>query len=168
MQQVPPLGRSNALINSVCMTDALTSIRSVNNTDVITLGTRFGSLAAIMAAPPEQLATCPGIGPTKVKRIQEAFRAPFRRKTQPLRQPRIDEQLPGGGAEAIHPPAPVVVDPVAEEGHEEEEEEAEEVDVDEEGGSDEEAGAPRTAARAGLTDFLGPDSDDEELPSVLD
>jgi hypothetical protein len=62
----------------------------------------------------------------------------------------------------------VVVDPVAEEGHEEEEEEAEEVDVDEEGGSDEEAGAPRTAAGAGLTDFLGPDSDDEELPSVLD
>ena len=40
--------------------------------------------------------------------------------------------------------------------------------MDEEGGSDEEAGAPRTAAGAALTDFLGPDSDDEELPSVLD
>jgi NAD-dependent DNA ligase len=85
--------------------DALTSIRSVNNTDVITLGTKFGSLAAIMAATQEQLATCPGIGPAKVKRMQETFRAPFRRAAKPLRQPRIDEQL-GGGAGAEAPPVP--------------------------------------------------------------
>lgn len=47
---------------------ALTAVRSVNKTDAITLGTNFGSLAAIMRASKEDLSACPGIGPTKVRR----------------------------------------------------------------------------------------------------
>eukprot|EP00959_Pyramimonas_sp_CCMP1952_P093643 1959525-Pyramimonas_sp.AAC.1 len=44
----------------------LTVVRGVNKTDVHTLGSTFGSVAKMMAAPPEQLAACPGMGPTKV------------------------------------------------------------------------------------------------------
>uniref|UniRef100_A0ACD5TJ24 Uncharacterized protein n=1 Tax=Avena sativa TaxID=4498 RepID=A0ACD5TJ24_AVESA len=43
-------------------THALTSIRRVNKTDVITLGSSFGSLSRIMDASMEELARCPGIG----------------------------------------------------------------------------------------------------------
>ena len=134
--------------------DALTSIRSVNNTDVITLGTRFGSLAAIMAATPEQLATCPGIGPTKVQRIQETFRAPVRRAAQPLRLPRSDEQLGGGSAEPPVEPPPGAG-------------ETEDVEVAEEGG-DSEQGLP-PGPRDDVSFQLAPDdSEEDELPSVLD
>lgn len=138
-----------------------------------------------MAAAPEQLATCPGIGPTKVKRIQEAFRAPFRRQAAPLRQPRIDEHMAAGAG--VQPPvqgdagvdagpapmaAPEAAPPAGENPdageHEEAGDEAEERSADEEDqgeASDEEAARPR----ADMTDFLVPDdSDEEELPSVFD
>ena len=135
--------------------DALTSIRSVNNTDVITLGTKFGSLAAIMAATPDQLATCPGIGPTKVKRIQETFRAPFRRAAQPLRQPRIDDHL-GGGASAETPLEPP---PDA----------AAETEPETEDGGDEEQGVLPAPADDDTFQLVPDDElEDEEYPSVLD
>eukprot|EP00160_Parvularia_atlantis_P014381 Unigene3549_Nuclearia_a/m.10833 Unigene3549_Nuclearia_a/g.10833 ORF Unigene3549_Nuclearia_a/g.10833 Unigene3549_Nuclearia_a/m.10833 type:complete len:140 (+) Unigene3549_Nuclearia_a:432-851(+) len=69
-------GRANADFVSV-MTDALTSIRSVNKTDVVTLLTQFGSLKNIMNATKEQLALCPGFGEQKAKRLHDAFREPF-------------------------------------------------------------------------------------------
>lgn len=53
-------------------TSALTAVRGVNKTDVKTLGDRFGSLAAVMQAPAAELQACPGIGPTKAKRLFEA------------------------------------------------------------------------------------------------
>ena len=40
---------------------------------------RFGSIAAIFRAPAEELQACPGIGPTKARRLHEAFHQPFRR-----------------------------------------------------------------------------------------
>lgn len=45
---------------------ALTSVRGVNRTDVLTLASQFRSAAGIMRASSDQLAACPGIGPTKV------------------------------------------------------------------------------------------------------
>ncbi|XP_066386796.1 DNA excision repair protein ERCC-1-like isoform X3 [Miscanthus floridulus] len=48
------------------LTHALTSIRHVNKTDVVTLGSSFGSLSQIMNASMEELARCPGIGERKV------------------------------------------------------------------------------------------------------
>ncbi|RWW03768.1 hypothetical protein GW17_00033045 [Ensete ventricosum] len=48
------------------LTHVLTSIRHVNKTDVVTLGSAYGSLSHIMDASMEDLARCPGIGERKV------------------------------------------------------------------------------------------------------
>ncbi|KAH9688988.1 DNA excision repair protein ERCC-1 [Citrus sinensis] len=61
------------------LTHALTSVRSVNKTDVVTLGSTFGSLLHIMDASMEDLARCPGIGERKVKRLYDTFHEPFKR-----------------------------------------------------------------------------------------
>ncbi|KAI5658935.1 hypothetical protein M9H77_27728 [Catharanthus roseus] len=58
---------------------ALTAVRHVNKTDVVTLGSTFGSLANIMDASMEDLARCPGIGERKVKRLYDTFHEPFKR-----------------------------------------------------------------------------------------
>ncbi|OVA20651.1 DNA repair protein rad10 [Macleaya cordata] len=58
---------------------ALTTVRHVNKTDVVTLGSTFGSLSHIMDASMEDLARCPGIGERKVKRLYDTFHEPFRR-----------------------------------------------------------------------------------------
>ncbi|KAF8722339.1 hypothetical protein HU200_022630 [Digitaria exilis] len=60
-------------------THALTSIRHVNKTDVVTLGSSFGSLSQVMNASMEELARCPGIGERKVKRLHDTFHEPFKR-----------------------------------------------------------------------------------------
>ncbi|RAL49258.1 hypothetical protein DM860_017538 [Cuscuta australis] len=59
---------------------ALSSIRHVNKTDVVTLGSTFGSLSHIMDASMEDLARCPGIGDRKVKRLYDTFHEPFQRE----------------------------------------------------------------------------------------
>ncbi|KAH1037592.1 hypothetical protein GYH30_056775 [Glycine max] len=60
------------------LTHALTTVRHVNKTDVVTLGTTFGSLCNIMGASMEDLARCPGIGERKVKRLFDTFHEPFK------------------------------------------------------------------------------------------
>ncbi|KAA8536891.1 hypothetical protein F0562_029369 [Nyssa sinensis] len=61
------------------LTHALTTVRHVNKTDVVTLGSTFGSLSHIMDAAMEDLARCPGIGERKVKRLYDTFHEPFKR-----------------------------------------------------------------------------------------
>ncbi|EXB56542.1 DNA excision repair protein ERCC-1 [Morus notabilis] len=61
------------------LTHALTTVRHVNKTDVVTLGNAFGSLSHIMDASMEDLARCPGIGERKVKRLYDSFHEPFKR-----------------------------------------------------------------------------------------
>ncbi|TYK02347.1 DNA excision repair protein ERCC-1 [Cucumis melo var. makuwa] len=61
------------------LTHVLTSVRHVNKTDVVTLGTTFGSLSHIMDASMEDLARCPGIGERKVRRLYDTFHEPFKR-----------------------------------------------------------------------------------------
>lgn len=61
------------------LTSALMTVRHVNKTNVVTLGSTFGTLAATMGASMEELARCPGIGERKVKRLYDAFHEPFRR-----------------------------------------------------------------------------------------
>ncbi|KAL3655878.1 hypothetical protein CASFOL_000274 [Castilleja foliolosa] len=81
------------------LSHALTAVRHVNKTDVVTLGSTFGSLSHIMDASMEDLARCPGIGerkngailstsndkilctptPNRVKRLHDIFHEPFKR-----------------------------------------------------------------------------------------
>ncbi|CAE6491280.1 unnamed protein product [Rhizoctonia solani] len=56
---------------------ALTTVRGVNKTDVMTLKTNFGSFSNIVHATTEDMQLCPGFGPTKVRRLREAFNKPF-------------------------------------------------------------------------------------------
>ncbi|KAJ2501406.1 ssDNA endonuclease and repair protein rad10 [Coemansia sp. RSA 1972] len=55
----------------------LTSIRSVNKTDVLTLASNFKSVDKVAQATVEELAMCPGIGELKAQRIYKAFNDPF-------------------------------------------------------------------------------------------
>ncbi len=59
------------------VTQCLTQIRGVNRTDVLTLTARFGTLGEILQATEEELSSCPGLGPAKVKRLFDAFRSGF-------------------------------------------------------------------------------------------
>ncbi|XP_075581563.1 LOW QUALITY PROTEIN: DNA excision repair protein ERCC-1 [Pelecanus crispus] len=59
------------------MTDCLTSIKSVNKTDVLSLLNAFGSLAAMVDASREDLSLCPGVGPQKAKRLFDVLHEPF-------------------------------------------------------------------------------------------
>eukprot|EP00249_Psilotum_nudum_P012968 c24077_g1_i3 orf=69-1025(-) len=67
------------------LTGVLTTVRHVNRTDVMTLGSSFGTLSAIIGGSMEELARCPGIGEKKVRRLYDAFHEPFRRTSRQLR-----------------------------------------------------------------------------------
>ena len=45
--------------------------------DVLTLTTAFGTLREILQASEEDLSSCAGLGPTKVKRLYDAFHSDF-------------------------------------------------------------------------------------------
>ncbi|CAG09274.1 unnamed protein product, partial [Tetraodon nigroviridis] len=51
------------------VTDCLTTVKSINKTDAITLLSTFSSVEGIMNASKEDLVLCPGLGPQKVGRI---------------------------------------------------------------------------------------------------
>lgn len=57
--------------------EVLTTIRSINRRDVITLISRFQSLAGIMAASLADLQTCAGIAEKKARHLHEAFHKPL-------------------------------------------------------------------------------------------
>nr|CAG4638006.1 EOG090X0BTB [Chydorus sphaericus] len=61
------------------ISDALTSIKSVNRTDAITLLSNFRTLQNICEASEEDLSLCPGIGPQKAKRIYSILHQAFRK-----------------------------------------------------------------------------------------
>jgi len=61
------------------LTAALTTVRGVNKTDVKVMGDTFGSVAAMFQAEADELQACPGVGPTKARRLYEAFSEPFKK-----------------------------------------------------------------------------------------
>eukprot|EP01135_Chromosphaera_perkinsii_P003476 Nk52_evm2s245 gene=Nk52_evmTU2s245 len=61
-------------------TGALTSIRGVNKTDVLTLLSTFKTMKRLSEAQEEEMAVCPGMGPNKIKSLTEAFNQPFRKQ----------------------------------------------------------------------------------------
>uniref|UniRef100_A0A8D0DSV5 DNA excision repair protein ERCC-1 n=1 Tax=Salvator merianae TaxID=96440 RepID=A0A8D0DSV5_SALMN len=58
-------------------TDCLTSVKSVNKTDTLSLLSTFGSIANIIQASKEDLSLCPGIGPQKARRLFDVLHEPF-------------------------------------------------------------------------------------------
>ncbi|KAJ1659018.1 ssDNA endonuclease and repair protein rad10 [Dispira simplex] len=63
------------------LTDCLTSVRSVNKTDVVTLASNFDSFYNIVKATPQELSLCPGFGEQKTRRLRDAFTQPFVNKS---------------------------------------------------------------------------------------
>ena len=59
--------------------DALTSVKSVNKTDAVTLLSTFGSLENIVKASIEDLTLCPGFGPQKAQRLHKVLHQTFKR-----------------------------------------------------------------------------------------
>ncbi|XP_022536368.1 DNA excision repair protein ERCC-1 isoform X1 [Astyanax mexicanus] len=59
------------------VTDCLTTVKSVNKTDAITLLSAFSSLEGIINASKEELVLCPGLGPQKAKRLHDVLHQPF-------------------------------------------------------------------------------------------
>jgi len=59
--------------------EALTSIKAVNKTDAVTLLATFGTLAAVVAASPAELALCPGFGPNKAGKLHKVLHEQFKR-----------------------------------------------------------------------------------------
>eukprot|EP01038_Epipyxis_sp_PR26KG_P012260 gene12260-16440_t len=74
-------------------TRSLTSVRSINKTDVVTLLDVFGSFANICRANEEQLVLCPGLGEKKVKRLYQTLHEPFKRKKacEPRSESKVDD-----------------------------------------------------------------------------
>ncbi|KAL3876970.1 hypothetical protein ACJMK2_034742 [Sinanodonta woodiana] len=73
------------------LTDCLTTVKSVNKTDCMTLLSTFGSVEGMVAASKEDLSLCPGFGPQKAQRLFDVFHEPFlksnKRKTYKDKEP---------------------------------------------------------------------------------
>jgi DNA excision repair protein ERCC-1 len=63
--------------------ECMTSIKSVNKTDVVTLLSTFGTLKDTMDADVDELQLCPGFGAQKAERIRAVFHTPFKKKATP-------------------------------------------------------------------------------------
>ncbi|XP_047457026.1 DNA excision repair protein ERCC-1 [Mugil cephalus] len=59
------------------VTDSLTTVKSINKTDAITLLSTFSSVEGIISASKEELVLCPGLGPQKARRLYDVLHKPF-------------------------------------------------------------------------------------------
>ncbi|KAM6934051.1 DNA excision repair protein ERCC-1 [Xenentodon cancila] len=59
------------------ITDCLTTVKSINRTDAITLLSTFSSVEGIISASQEDLVLCPGLGPQKARRLHDVLHKPF-------------------------------------------------------------------------------------------
>lgn len=59
------------------VTDCLTTVKSINKTDAITLLSTFSSVEGIICASKEDLVLCPGLGPQKARRLYDVLHKPF-------------------------------------------------------------------------------------------
>ena len=59
------------------LVECLRAVRGVNTSDVVTLSAAFSTLRGIAEASEADLSLCPGVGPTKVQRLHDAFHKPF-------------------------------------------------------------------------------------------
>uniref|UniRef100_A0A3P8VNR5 DNA excision repair protein ERCC-1 n=2 Tax=Cynoglossus semilaevis TaxID=244447 RepID=A0A3P8VNR5_CYNSE len=59
------------------VTDCLTTVKSINKTDAITLLSTFSSIEGIVGASKDDLVLCPGLGPQKARRLYDVLHKPF-------------------------------------------------------------------------------------------
>uniref|UniRef100_A0A3B3Z6V3 DNA excision repair protein ERCC-1 n=1 Tax=Periophthalmus magnuspinnatus TaxID=409849 RepID=A0A3B3Z6V3_9GOBI len=59
------------------VTDCMTTVKSINKTDAITLLSTFSSVEGIINASKEDLVLCPGLGPQKARRLHDVLHKPF-------------------------------------------------------------------------------------------
>ncbi|XP_076602336.1 DNA excision repair protein ERCC-1 [Chaetodon auriga] len=59
------------------VTDCMTTVKSINKTDAITLLSTFSSVEGIISASKEDLVLCPGLGPQKARRLYDVLHKPF-------------------------------------------------------------------------------------------
>jgi len=59
------------------LTECFTTVKSINETDAVTLLSTFKTLDGVMKASKEDLSLCPGFGPQKAKRVHDIFQEPF-------------------------------------------------------------------------------------------
>lgn len=67
----------NFISNSSQVVNALTSIKSVNKTDAMTLLTNFGTFGNLVQASENKLNSCPGLGAKKAQKLVKVFNEPF-------------------------------------------------------------------------------------------
>jgi DNA excision repair protein ERCC-1 len=76
--------------------DYLTACKPVNKTDSQQLLAHFSSIRALAgAASPDELALCPGLGPTKVQRLWDAFHKPFSKRGAKERKKKKEQEAAG-------------------------------------------------------------------------
>ena len=63
-----------------CFSTALTAVRPINKSNVLTLGKRFGTLSKIVGASEAQLRNLPGLGAVKARKLFDAFNEPLVKK----------------------------------------------------------------------------------------
>ena len=63
-----------------CNLDALSSIKTINKTDSLSLISSFGTLESIIKSSKHQLEICPGLGQTKAEVLSKFFKKPFKRE----------------------------------------------------------------------------------------
>lgn len=73
----------------------LTTVRSINKTDVTTLMDVFGTMSNICQASEVQLTMCPGLGGKKIKRLLEVLHEPF----EPMKKTKYQDNCNASSAE---------------------------------------------------------------------
>lgn len=63
-----------------CTLDALSSIKTINKTDALSLLSTFSTLENLIKSSKRQLELCVGLGPTKAEALSNFFNKPFKRK----------------------------------------------------------------------------------------
>ncbi|CAL1581565.1 unnamed protein product [Knipowitschia caucasica] len=59
------------------VTDCMTTVKSINKTDTMTLLSTFSTVEGIIDASKEKLLLCPGFGPQKARRLHDTLHKPF-------------------------------------------------------------------------------------------
>lgn len=79
------------------MQAVLTSVKSVNKTDVNSLIRNFGSFKSIVTSKKEDLLMCPGLGSRKCNELEAIFQAPFLRSGNSASQKSLSSRQIGLG-----------------------------------------------------------------------